>query len=135
MEKKDIEFEQKLKKYNPKIDFFYYEYYSKNIENFRNKKLIAFAGIGNPINFFDLLKENHLNVVKELSFPDHYNYTEKDLDYLTKLEDQYNAKLITSEKDYLRISPFIRKKFNHIRIELKFQDEEIFQNNIKKIIK
>ena len=62
------------------------------------KKLIAFAGIGNPVNFFNLLKENHLNLVKEISFPDHYNYSEQDLIKLHQLEKQYNAKLITTEK-------------------------------------
>ncbi len=132
--KEDLEFEQKLKKYNPKLDFFYFNYYSKNIENFRNRKLIAFAGIGNPKNFFDFLKENHLNVVKEIHYPDHYKYSEKDLENLNKLENKYKAKLITTEKDYLRISPFIRKKFDCIKIELKFQNEEIFKNSIKKLI-
>ena len=133
--KKDLEFEQKLKKYNPKLDFFYYDYYLKNIENFKNKKLIAFAGIGNPKNFFDFLKEKYLNVVKEINYPDHYQYTEKDLQYLNKLEDVYKAKLITTEKDFLRINTFIRKKFDYIRIGLKFQDEENFKNKIKELIK
>ena len=133
--KKDLEFEQKLRKYNPKLDFFYYDYYLKNIENFKNKKLIAFAGIGNPQNFFDCLKGNHLNVVKEINYPDHYQYSEKDLENLNKLENLYKAKLITTEKDFLRISSFVRKKFDHIRVELKFQDEEGFKNKIKQLIK
>ena len=34
---------------------------SENIDNFKNKKVIGFAGIGNPKNFFDLLKENKIN--------------------------------------------------------------------------
>ena len=55
-----------------------------------------------------MLKENHLNL-KEISFPDHYNYSEQDLIKLHQLEKQYNAKLITTEKDFLRISPFIEK--------------------------
>ncbi len=132
--KKDIEFEQKLKVYNPMLEFFYYRYIPKNIDNLKNKKLIAFAGIGNPINFFDLLKENHLNVLKEVSFPDHYNYNDKDLYNLQKLEDQYKAKLITTEKDFLRMNSFIRKKYSYIKIEIKFDDEEGFYNRIKKIV-
>tara|TARA_B100000686_G_C16743269_1_gene947914 strand:- start:327 stop:1259 length:933 start_codon:yes stop_codon:yes gene_type:complete len=131
---KDLEFEQKLKRYNSKLNFFYYNYYSKNIENFKNKKLIAFAGIGNPQNFFDFLKENYLNIVQEIHYPDHYEYKEKDLEDLSKLENKYNAKLITTEKDYLRISPFLRKKFDYVKLELKFQDEEGFKNNLKKLI-
>ncbi len=132
--KKDLEFELKLKKYNSKLDFFYYSYYSKNIENFKNKKLIAFAGIGNPENFFNLLKENHLNVIKEINYPDHYKYTDKDLENLTNLENKYKGKLITTEKDFLRINSFIRKRFDHVRIETKFEDEEGLKSFIKKMI-
>ena len=133
--KKDLQFEERLKKYNTKLDFFYYNYIAKNIESLKNKKLIAFAGIGNPSNFFELLKENHLNIVKEVSYPDHYNYDEKELDKLQKLQIQYKAKLITTEKDYLRIDQFTRKKYDFVKIEIKFNDEELFINKIKKIIK
>ena len=76
-----------------------------------------------------------MNVVKEIDYPDHYQYSEKDLEDLNKLENLYKAKLITTEKDFLRINSFVRKKFDHIRIELKLQDEEGFKNRIKKLIK
>ena len=79
--------------------------------------------------------ETQLNIIKEISFPDHYNYSEQDLIKLHQLEKQYNAKLITTEKDFLRISPFIRKKYDYIKIESKFTDEETFKNRIKKLIK
>ena len=85
--------------------------YAKNLLDLKNKKLIAFAGIGNPKNFFDFLKLNQLNIVKEISYPDHYQYTKKELDYLIELEKKYIAKLITTEKDSFRINPFFRKKF------------------------
>ena len=105
--------------------------FSKGIENLKNKKLIAFAGIGNPKNFFDLLKENHLNLVKEISYPDHYAYSEKDLEDLNKLEEKFKAKLITTEKDHLRINSFVRKRFDYIKVEVKFEDEQGFKNSIK----
>ena len=131
---KDLQFEQKLMRYNPKLIFFYYNYFSKGIENLKNKKLIAIAGIGNPKNFFDLLKENHLNLVKEISYPDHYAYSEKDLEDLNKLEEKFKAKLITTEKDHLRMNSFVRKRFDYIKVEVKFEDEQGFKNSIKKLI-
>ena len=76
-----------------------------------------------------------MNIIKEISFPDHYNYSEQDLIKLHQLEKQYNAKLITTEKDFLRISPFIRKKYDYIKIEPKLKDEETFKNRIKKLIR
>jgi len=133
--KKDVEFEQKLLKYNSKLIFFYYNYYAKNLLDLKNKKLIAFAGIGNPKNFFNFLKLNQLNIIKEISYPDHYQYTKKELDYLIELEKKYAAKLITTEKDSFRINPFFRKKFIVVPIETKFQDEKNFKDTIEKFIK
>ena len=132
--KKDLGFEEKLKVYNNKLKFFYFNYYIKNLNEFKNRKLISFAGIGNPENFFKLLKENHLNVVKEIDFPDHYEYTQKDLDNLTSIERKYNAKLITTEKDYLRISSFNRRRFGVVPVKVSINDEEKFVQTIKKFI-
>ena len=133
--KKNLEFEDKLKKYNNKLTFFYFNYYVKNLNEFINRKLISFAGIGNPENFFKLLKENHLNIIKEIDFPDHYEYTQKDLENLSDLEKKYNAKLVTTEKDYLRISSFNRRRFGMIPIKVNIYNQEKFIQIIKKFIK
>ena len=130
---KDLNFENKLKKYNKQLKFFYYNYKTKNIDVFKNKKLIAFAGIGNPENFFDFLRMNHLNIIKEVNYPDHFEYSEKELDLLSKLEKQYKAKLITTEKDYLRINPIFRKRVNYVPVKVDF-DENNFKNILEKFI-
>ncbi len=132
---KNIEFEEKLKKYNRNIKFFYFHYSLKNFDAFKNKKLISFAGIGNPSNFFDLLKDNRLNVVKEIEFPDHYNYSEKDLEKLVELEKKYNAKLITTEKDYLRIKSLHRRRIDFIPIKVEIDKQDELIEIIKKILK
>ena len=46
------------------IKIFYSQYMPKNINKFKNKNLFAFAGIGNPNSFFQLLKDNNLNLKK-----------------------------------------------------------------------
>ena len=131
--KKNLEFEEKLKKNNRNLSFYYFNYYSKNSEEFKNKKLIAFAGIGNASNFFRLLKSERLNVVKEIEFPDHYNYSEKNLDDLIEMEKKYKAKLITTEKDYLRISTFKRRRFSYLPIKVSIDQESDFLELLKKI--
>ena len=57
---KNLEFENKIFEItkNKNFKLFYSKYKIKNIDKFRNKKITAFAGIGNPSNFFELLKEN-----------------------------------------------------------------------------
>ena len=132
--KKNLQFEEKLKIYNNKLEFFYFNYFIKNVNEFKNKKLIPFAGIGNPENFFQLLKDSHLNIVKEINFPDHYEYKQADLDNLVAMENKYNAKLVTTEKDYLRISPFNRRRFEMLPIKVNIHEEKKFSQSIKKFI-
>ena len=64
-------FENKIKKINENIKIFYSKYKIKNLDKFKNKKVVAFAGIGNPSNFFELLEKNNINIIKTHSFPDH----------------------------------------------------------------
>ena len=54
---KDIEFEKKLLKYNAKIKIYYSVYKAINTEKFKNKKILALAGIGNPEHFIERLKK------------------------------------------------------------------------------
>ena len=127
---KDITFEEKLNKYNSKLKYIYFNYNSNNINNYKNKNLIAFAGIGNPDNFFNFLKKNNLNLVKEIYYPDHFKYSRKDLENLINLKEKMGALLVTTEKDYLRIETNYVKYFNFISIQTKFESPELFRKVI-----
>ena len=61
---KNYNFENTLLKFNSKLKIFYSYYKPINLEEFKNKKLLVFSGIGNPENFFKLMKENKLDVKK-----------------------------------------------------------------------
>ena len=76
---KNLEFENKIFEItkNKSCNLFYSKYKIKNVDKFRNKKITAFAGIGNPLNFFELLKENKLDIIKTFTFADHHNYSKK----------------------------------------------------------
>lgn len=128
---KDVNFEKKLREVNNKLDFIYYKYLSTELNPFVNRKLVAFAGIGNPNNFFKFLKENNLNVVKEISYPDHYSFSEKELDDLNQLKEKYRAILITTEKDYMRIDINYRQKLNFVPIKIEFENKNFFENILK----
>ena len=88
---------------NKNIKIFYAKYRAQNLNDYRNSKIIAFAGIGNPKNFFILLRDNNLNVIEEKAFPDHYKFTKKDLQDLFDMAKRNNAILLTTEKDYFRM--------------------------------
>jgi tetraacyldisaccharide 4'-kinase len=66
-------------------------------------KYIAFAGIGNPERFFSCLKFHGLQVINELKFPDHYDYSHDDLKNLQKMAHNQGAMLITTPKDAVKI--------------------------------
>lgn len=67
------------------------------------RKYYAFTAIGNPDRFYDLLEKNGLTLVKTKSFPDHHNYTCKEVDILKTYAKKHNYSLITTKKDYVKI--------------------------------
>ena len=127
-------YENEIFSKNKEIKIFYVKYKAQNIYEFRNKKVIAFAGIGNPDNFFDLLKDNKIDIVEEVKFPDHHKYSEKILENLTKKAKKDNAILLTTEKDYFRISKNYKQNVNFLKIEIEMDNQDYFISEIKKII-
>ena len=127
---KNLEFENKIKEINKNIKIFYSKYKIANLDKFKNKKVVAFAGIGNPSNFFKLLKENNINIEKTYSFPDHHKYSKKDYDYLIKLKEQETL-IVTTEKDYSRINDKMKKSFDYIEVNLEIENKNEFINLIK----
>ena len=132
--KKNIGIENKIFSKNKDIKIFYSKYNSKNINEFKKKKVVAFAGIGNPENFFTLLKDNGVSAVEEIIFPDHHKYSEKELENLINKKKENNSILLTTEKDYLRINENYKKNVNFLKIEVQIENRNQFIEEIKKII-
>jgi tetraacyldisaccharide 4'-kinase len=131
---KNINIESKIFSKNKEIKIFYTKHKGQNIDEFKNKKVTAFAGIGNPVNFFNLLKDNNINTVEEIKFPDHYNYSEKELKNLISKAKENNAILLTTEKDYLRIDENYKKNINCLKIVVEIENRNQFIDEIKKVI-
>ena len=111
-------FEKKILENSKKIKIFYSKYTPINIEQFKNKKLYAFAGIGNPKNFFELLSEYNLNVKKKVSFPDHYNFTVNEIKKMIEIARKNDFEIITTEKDFYRIKDYNFKEINYLKLDL-----------------
>ena len=127
---KNLEFENKIFEItkNKNCNLFYSKYKIKNIDKFRNKKITAFAGIGNPLNFFELLKENKLDIIKTFTFADHHNYSKKDFEIINK--EKTNT-LVTTEKDFYRMTDEQKKNCDYVEVELEIENKE----ELKKLIK
>jgi tetraacyldisaccharide 4'-kinase len=95
---------------------------------------LAFAGIGNPENFFDLLKNNNIEIIETLKFPDHYNFKKIDFINLNKRASELDACLVTTEKDYFRLTDEDKKNIKYLKFELLINKKKEFINELKKII-
>ncbi|CAM4017135.1 tetraacyldisaccharide 4'-kinase [Flavobacterium weaverense] len=79
-------------------DFIYGEGQKIPLSELRSSSKLLIAGIAKPKPFFEHLKESS-DVC--MSFPDHHNFTDKDLEGI-KIAAK-NNKIITTEKDYVRL--------------------------------
>ena len=80
--------------------------------------LVAFAGIGYPKKFFRCLT----GVVATRAFADHYQYTDDDIRKLIELANKKGAKLITTEKDWVRLPEYVRNDIKYARLDTKIDD-------------
>ena len=104
-----------------------------NLDEFsKNEKYLVFSGIGNHQTFISMINNYGLNIIKHMEFPDHYNYTQKDIDQIIDEANNLNCKIITTEKDYFRID---NKNINQIKFlisELEILEEDKMIENLLK---
>ena len=131
--KKNIEFEDKILNINKELEVFYTNYKPQNIDQFKSKKLLAIAGIGNPDNFFKMLSENGLIIEKKLIYPDHYEFTEIEIEKLVQEAEKNNYQIITTEKDYFKIKNFENSKIKYLKVSLEIDEKEKLFDTISKI--
>jgi tetraacyldisaccharide 4'-kinase len=118
---------------NPNINLHIGKYIPLNINEFnKDNKYLVFSGIGNHKTFVSMLKNYGINVVKDIEFPDHYKYTNYDINKIIDLSNGLGYKIITTEKDYLRLDRDKIDNINFIKSELKILDEDKLISTILK---
>ena len=116
---------------NPTINIHIGKYIPLNLKDFNlNDNYLAFSGIGNHETFISMIKDNGMNVVKDIKFSDHYNFKIKDINKILDLSKQLNCKIITTEKDYLRLENDNIDQIRYIKTELHIVDEDKLINAI-----
>ena len=123
-------FENKLKKISKNINIFYSKYIPEIPKEFKNKKFLAFAGIGNPENFFDTLREYGLKIIKSKIFPDHYSYRKNEIENLLDFTNKNKLDLITTEKDHYRLKK-LGFNINYLTIKVQIEKKDKFEKLIK----
>ena len=130
---KNINFENKILNINKKLEIFYSQYKPINLNQFRNKKLFAIAGIGNPKNFFQLIEQNNLKIEKKLTFPDHYKFSKIEIQKIIDEAKNNNYQIIMTEKDYFKINHYNLKEVNYLKVSLVISEIEKLISRINKI--
>ena len=121
---KNINFENKILNINKKLEIFYSFYKPTNLDQFKNKKLLALAAIGNPENFFQLVEKNNLKIFKKKIFPDHYQFSKAEIQNILMEAEMENYQIIMTEKDYYKINHYKLKKINYLKVSLEIYNKE-----------
>ncbi len=118
-----------LKRIKNNLKIFETNYEISNLNDFDIKlNYVIFSAIGNPKNFLNLLKKNNFNILKEFIFPDHYIYSDKDIESIINYSKSNNLKIITTEKDYLKINQKFFDEINILKLDVKILNEKKFKN-------
>jgi tetraacyldisaccharide 4'-kinase len=74
-----------------------------SVASLRGKRVLAFAGIGDPLRFFRTLRGCGIEVAAERAFPDHHPFSEREIESLIAEAKREALTLVTTEKDLTRL--------------------------------
>ena len=74
-----------------------------SVASLRGKRVLAFAGIGDPLRFFRTLRASGIEIVRERAFADHHPYAQAEIEALIAEAKPGALTLVTTEKDLARL--------------------------------
>ncbi|HEY2034648.1 MAG TPA: tetraacyldisaccharide 4'-kinase [Rhizomicrobium sp.] len=86
------------------------------------QRVAAFAGIGRPEKFFATLRALGAEIVEERAYDDHHAYTAAEFARLRSRAKALDASLVTTEKDFVRLTPAEREDVRFIPVRAAFED-------------
>ena len=86
-----------------------------------------FCGIGNPHEFEQTLVKNKFLIRERIIYPDHYKISNEIFNELKLKAKNENLSIITTEKDFFRLSKSQRKNIKFLKISLEIKDIKKFK--------
>lgn len=96
-----------------------------DVTSYKDKRLIAFAGIGRPDKFFTTVQGLDCDLVETHPFADHHSFSTSELGRLLDRAEKLNARLITTTKDAARLPGEFLESVIILPVSLVWQDEEM----------
>jgi tetraacyldisaccharide 4'-kinase len=98
-----------------------------SVAQLQGKRVLAFAGIGDPARFFATLKASGVDVVRSRAFADHHPFSKAEIDGLIGEAGREALTLVTTEKDLARLRsggdlPDWAKQIVSFAVTLEFDD-------------
>ncbi|HET9149283.1 MAG TPA: tetraacyldisaccharide 4'-kinase [Alphaproteobacteria bacterium] len=100
----------------------------------KGQRVVAFAGIGRPEKFFSTLAEIGAEIVGRHGFADHYPFRTSEIAALEAEARAENARLVTTEKDHVRLPPDARARIAALPVALAFADSTVLDRLLAPVL-
>jgi tetraacyldisaccharide 4'-kinase len=113
---------------NPRAELFRLK--TRIVDDPTDVACLAFCGLGNPNNFFELLRSSGYELRATTSFPDHHRYTQSDITSLESKARLNGAEiLLTTAKDHVKLDGLkFELLVKVIEIRVAIDDENRFRD-------
>jgi tetraacyldisaccharide 4'-kinase len=88
-----------------------------------HRRLVAFAGIGRPEKFFRALEAGGAELAATKRYADHHAYTSSEIARLKSKARSCDALLVTTEKDFVRLTPAEREGIHPVPVRAVFEEK------------
>ena len=92
-----------------------------NADDFNQSRVLAFAGIGQPSKFYDSLRKAGAQIIQTRDFSDHHPFTAQELGDLRADAARLDARLVSTQKDLMRLPLQDRDGISSLDIRLVFE--------------
>jgi tetraacyldisaccharide 4'-kinase len=96
------------------------------VAQLRGKRVLAFAGIGDPARFFNTLRASGIDVAGQRAFADHHPYSQAEIESLIAEAKRDGLILVTTEKDLARLRDQAQQ-IVPFRVTLEFDDAPLLR--------
>jgi len=100
----------------------------------QGKQIYAFAGIGQPEKLRAGLQAAGLDVVGARAFPDHHVYSAGEIDALHRRGKLLGARLVTTQKDFVRLPENLRAGIMPVDVKVSWEDEIQLNQLLRQVV-